>query len=270
MRGHHLDEFEPLLKVSNSSLIRQIPTKKEISESIHREQSILGSKFRSESLTRWYIIFGISLSWLSTYFNSILPMYLKTEIITELSINLHNYEYMISITYILAVFTPLFIPRILLFFNGSSIISLICIQFISLSGEILFYLGIEFFNYNNHSTGGNININIILIYIGRILIGISLGCNVSIILSILIFWFQKSINISIASTFICISIMLSIIISRISIEFLVFTPTLFILPILINFASIWILFGINCIKNKNIPPIYDQIILRDFYENKNI
>jgi len=273
MRHHPCQDFEPLLKGSNSSLMRQIPTKKEISESIHREQSILGSKFRSTSITRWYIIFGIGLSWLSTYFNSISPIYLKNEIINELHLNYVDYSYMISITYILSVFTPLLIPRILLFFNGSSIISLICIQFISLSGQILFYLGIEFFNYNDNVEDIS-NVNIILIYIGRILIGMSLGCSDSIILSILIFWFQKSQNMSFVSTFICIATMLSVIIGRLCIESIsevsLSISSSFILPILINFGSIWILFAVNCIKNKNIPPIYDQMILRDFYNNGNI
>ena len=276
MRHYHCTEYEPLLKgvgdggYSNGSitrnLMRQIPTKKEISESIHREQSKLGSSFRSNSFCKWYILFSISICWLSTYFNSIyFPLPLN---------NKNDYQYITSITYILAVFTPLFIPRILLFFNGSSIISLICIQFISLFGEILFYFGLQ-------QKEEKI---ILLLYIGRIFIGISLGFNDSVILSILIFWFQKAQKIAFSSIFIFITTLFPIIFIYLfktenSLNIIINNNNnnnnnnnLFIdlIPILINFISIWILFIINCIKNKNIPPIYDQIILRDFYKNGNI
>lgn len=255
-------EYEPLL-------LRQIPSKKEISESIHREQSIVGSKFRSDSLCKWYILFSISISWLSSYFNSIyFPLYDDNDN--------DEYQYIISITYILAVFSPLFVPRILLFFNGSSIITLICIQFISLFGEILFYFGFAFSNDNHNGTNNQQQQQYILLYIGRIFIGISLGFNDSIILSILIFWFQKAEKIAFSSIFIFISVVISIIFIHLfenEYSFIYnndYNLFISLTPILVNFISIWILFMINCIKNKNIPPIYDQMILRDFYNNGNI
>ena len=238
----HLDELDPLLKTCNSSLMRQIPTQKEISESIHREQSILGSIHRSTSSARWYIILGVTVSWLSSYFNSISPIYVREEMINELHLNYNDYSYMISITYILAVFFPLFIPRILLFFNGASIMTLICVQFLSLCGQILFYLGIQLFHFNH-------NANLILLYIGRIFIGIALGFNDSVILSILIFWFQKSTNMAFASTFVSITTMLTIVIGRLCLESLskisLSISSAFILPVVCTFVAIWILFFVN-------------------------
>eukprot|EP01083_Nonionella_stella_P133667 406407_1 len=91
------------------------------------------------------------------------------------------------------------------------------------------------------------HIEIILLYCGRVLIGMSLGCSDCCVLSILIFWFHKAHgNKSFAATCLYIGTILALIMPRLCVDAmhsLLSQSYAFVMPIVLNLLDLAVICG---------------------------